>query len=403
MNALQLLVCLVLAHCCCAQNDCTAERRILNEIKSLSNYGSEVANTVIRILECSGVFEDDHLFMRRLAYVETRDGADGQGRTGIWNVTKHHLKAIDYSLLSRSEIFAKLVEETCVTFGVDMRRAVRNPDRQDLTDPLVSGAVALFYLHYVTVVKGQPIPSTQDVEGQAGFWLSQFRMNDGNTAAELFKRRVAELQGKRISHAKKSNLILPVSGLCWCSNRGGNCPLPEEWTNSNNANGSEVVEEVLQQLDEPHIFSPDYGFMRRMAYVETRDGTVTTAENTSNNLCHKRVGIWGLTESMLYHMKVGMRRNSTKYQEVFAVSEDICEEIGVNMTGHEKLNMRNPLVSAIAARFYLLYLTELENEDLPEDLMGQALFWGSHYTEINADYTKFLEDVMELEGIKLAF
>ena len=151
-----------------------------------------------------------------------------------------------------------------------------------------------------------------------------------------------------------------------------------------------MVETVLQRLEESHIFSPDYGFMRRIAYVETRDGTVTTA---ANNTCRVRRGIWGITEYMLYHMK---RSNLTK---MFAVSEAICKEFGVNMIGHEKLNMRNPLVSAIAARFYLLFLTDLENEDLPEDLMGQALFWGSHYTKINAHHKKFSEDVLELEGM----
>ena len=195
--------------------------------------------------------------------------------------------------------------------------------------------------------------------------------------------------------------ILFVAGVCPCSNRVGACPsfLPEDWMNRDDANGSRVVEAVLKQLDDSHIFPPDHGFMRRIAYVETRDGTRKTAPDTSGNLCHNRVGIWGLTEYMLSNMKHEVRMMAAQYQEVIAASEDICTEFGVNMIGHEKLNMRNPLVSGIAARFYLLYLTVLKNEDLPEDLAGQAIFWGSYYNRMQASFTEFEEAVMEIEGL----
>ncbi|CAI8054244.1 Collagen alpha-6(VI) chain [Geodia barretti] len=149
-----------------------------------------------------------------------------------------------------------------------------------------------------------------------------------------------------------------------------------------------------------HIFPPDHGFMRRIAYVETRDGTRKTALNASGNLCHNRVGIWGLTEYMLSNMKHEVRTMAAQYQEVSAASENICAEFGVNMTGPEKLNMRNPLVSGIAARFYLLYRTVLKNEDLPEDLAGQAIFWGS-YNGMQASYTEFEEAVMEIEDCRV--
>ena len=196
MNALQFVACLVLVRCCCTQNDCTTGAHILDEMNGITNYGSEVVNTVVRILECSGVFEDDNVFMRRLAYVETMDGAEGQGRTGIWNTTKHHLDAMAYGALIRS--FPDLVNQTCEKFGVDMKTAVRNPESLDLRDPLVSGVVARFYLHYVTVERRIQIPSAEDVDGQARFWFSQFRMNDGTATPQHFTRRVAVLKGQRI-------------------------------------------------------------------------------------------------------------------------------------------------------------------------------------------------------------
>ena len=191
MNALRFLVCLVLVRCCCTQNDCTTGARILDTMNGITNYGSEVVNTVVIILECSGVFEDDNVFMRRLAYVETRDGAEGQGSTGIWNATKHHLNSMAYGVLIRS--FPDLVDQTCEKFGVDMKVAVRNPESLDLTDPLVSGVVARFYLHYVTVQEGLQIPSAEDVNGQAAFWASWFNRT---ATPQYFTNRVAELKGQ---------------------------------------------------------------------------------------------------------------------------------------------------------------------------------------------------------------
>ena len=89
MNAIQVLVFLLFVGCClsCA---------VLPQLpEGMSTSGSEVVNKVLEILECSGVFEDDQNFMRRLAYVETKDGTEGQGKTGMWNVTVHHLEAMN--------------------------------------------------------------------------------------------------------------------------------------------------------------------------------------------------------------------------------------------------------------------------------------------------------------------
>ena len=191
-------MCLALACCCCAQiNGCNVNKSIQQQISGLGRNGSELVNAIVHnILECSGVFEDDNVFMRRLAYVETMDGAEGQGRTGIWNATKHHLNAMAYGALIRS--FPDLVNQICEKFGVDMQVAVRNPESLDLRNPLVSGVVARFYLHYVTVERRIQIPSAEDVNGQARFWFSQFRMNNGTATSQHFTGRVAVLKGQRI-------------------------------------------------------------------------------------------------------------------------------------------------------------------------------------------------------------
>ena len=59
-------------------------------------------------------------------------------------------------------------------------------------------------------------------------------------------------------------------GSCGCSSGPGICPsvLPEDWMNHDNANGSYVVDTVLEIINQSAIFDPDHRSMRRIAYVE---------------------------------------------------------------------------------------------------------------------------------------
>ena len=168
--------------------------------------------------------------------------------------------------------------------------------------------------------------------------------------------------------------------------------------NEDGASGSCVVEAVLKLLEDSKIFPPDHGFMRRIAYVETRDGTNIISENTNENNLHEGVGIWGLTHYFLGNMRHALQHDP-KYRSLFPVSEKIYEQFGVSMTGNETLNMTNPVVSGIAAHFFLHYLIVLKDlYKIPEDIAGQASFWANIY-HIGANPTVFEEGVMELEGM----
>ena len=190
-------------------------------------------------------------------------------------------------------------------------------------------------------------------------------------------------------------LMLVISEIPQCPERTRICPPHKMYQDG--ANGPDVVEAVVKKLNDSCIFPPDHGFLRRIAYVETRDGTNIT-ENTNVRTIHKRIGIWGLTNYTLHNMRLELQRYSSKYPDLIANSTKIYRRFGVNMTGNEKLNMRIPLVSGIAARFYLEYLTVLRNEELPEDLARQAFFWASHY-RVRASFIEFEEKVFKLEGM----
>ena len=133
--------------------------------------------------------------MRRLAYVETKDGTEGQGTTGIWNVTVQHLKAMPYPVVLGNTELYKLTGQICTELGVNILRAEKNPENRDLRNPMVSGVVARFYLHYVTVVNDTQIPLAEDINGQAMFWGVHFRINTHGATADYFTSRVNEFNG----------------------------------------------------------------------------------------------------------------------------------------------------------------------------------------------------------------
>ena len=190
MTVLQFLALLLIINPCLS---CDNNRpRILN-----NGSGPEVVNEVLDTIKCSEVFEDDdHSFMRRLAYVETKDGTEGQETTGIWNFTVRHLKSMTNSAVLRNIRLSEANDKICNEISVNVLRAIRNPNEPlDLTNPLVSGVFAQFYLHYVTVVNDTQIPLAENISGQAMFWGKYFKMSADAAMINHFTSRVLELKG----------------------------------------------------------------------------------------------------------------------------------------------------------------------------------------------------------------
>ena len=151
--------------------------------------GSEVVNKVLMRLECLDFFETfNYKFMRRLAYVETEDGLEMRNRSGIWNVSQDQL------LAALSHNFLDL-EMICKSLGINITEAVLNPGEVNFSNPIVSGFIATFYIHYVVTVKKKTIPPAENVKEQAMFWFSEYRMNDTAITLSHFTERVEELEG----------------------------------------------------------------------------------------------------------------------------------------------------------------------------------------------------------------
>ena len=181
---LLFILLLLVSQCCSAQN-----------CRSLSEYtesnGPVLVNKVLMKIECLYFFETfNYKLMRRLAYVETKDGREMQNGTGIWNVSQDQLSNVNLANLSQN-----FLEMACTRLGVNLTEAVLNPRAVDFSNPMVSGVIATFYIYYVVTVKKKTIPPAQNVKEQAMFWLSEYKMNDTAITLSHFTERVKKLEG----------------------------------------------------------------------------------------------------------------------------------------------------------------------------------------------------------------
>ena len=114
---------------------------------------------------------------------------------------------------------------------------------------------------------------------------------------------------------------------------------------------------MISKLGLLENIGPDHRFMRRLAYVETRDGVV---ENEG--------GIWGDTNEMLTLIRETLNDRVPGHVELNLAVQHI--------TSACKVDWKVPLYSGLAARLFLLNISRREAIPLAT---GQAHFWASHY------------------------
>ena len=143
--------------------------------------GSDVVQAVIAKLDASRIaFRDDHRLLRRLAFVETADGADSGSSTtrGLWGLDKDKLDLV----LSATEL-AELRIVIEAVFRIDWGAVTV----QDLRKPFYAGLVARLYLQYLEVSGRAVIPLAGDIVGQASFWLAYYHTDVGGVSrTEVF-------------------------------------------------------------------------------------------------------------------------------------------------------------------------------------------------------------------------
>ena len=149
------------------------------------------------------------------------------------------------------------------------------------------------------------------------------------------------------------------------------------------ANGTAVVQACISKLTTSNIFSNDNQMLRRIAFVETRDGNNA---NTYRDNYHG--GIWQLSESKFQQTKSSDSQLLTSITNTFDISWSTVQW----------MDLRRPLYSAIAARLYFQLISV--SIPLAVDLSGQASYWVDQYTSNNGSTTNFTTGVNELLALE---
>ena len=161
---------------------------------------------------------------------------------------------------------------------------------------------------------------------------------------------------------------------------------PEATILREGGNGSAVVLLAIARLQQSGIFADDNELLRRIAYVETRDGT---AENTYRQGYDG--GIWAVDENVFRDTQ-----RSDKNPRLRAKFSDMQKQFSVDWSSAKWSDLRKPLYSAIAAR--LVFYNAPRAIPLADDISGQAELWANYYRQ-GGSVSEFVTVANELEGM----
>ncbi len=166
--------------------------QVVDQTRLPEAAGTDVVFSTVFLIQDTGIFPVDNRFLRRLAYVESRDGVDINTFRdgyfgGIWQVDENRFNET-LDLASNPELSVYYMR-ILTSFGIDWSQV----EWDDLLAPLFSALAARLYLTTITA----PIPTIGDLEGQGQYWLDHYS-NEATDTVQLFVDSVNEfeLQGK---------------------------------------------------------------------------------------------------------------------------------------------------------------------------------------------------------------
>ena len=138
-------------------------------------YGTNVVSATVALIQRSGIFPCDNRIIRRLAYVESRDGEDPETfrsgyNGGIWQVDEEIFQ--ETLNLVQAEEFKEIEERIYRSFSIRWHSV----EWAELHIPLYSAlAASIFFAHF-------SIPNSGDVIGQGRVWKdSAYNINITDT------------------------------------------------------------------------------------------------------------------------------------------------------------------------------------------------------------------------------
>ncbi|XP_064616969.1 uncharacterized protein LOC135480968 [Liolophura sinensis] len=155
-------------------------------------------------------------------------------------------------------------------------------------------------------------------------------------------------------------LVLIHNGLVW-----GQTDL----TMTAESKGAAVVDAVVDLIHHACIFDDDNFFLRRLAFVESRDG------NNGNTYRHGYDGgIWQVDNDKF-------RQTQTSSYASIYYSKILSSNLHIDWPSVTWADLRKPLYSAIAARLYIEVINQ--RQPIPREISMQAQIWHQDYHNSN--------------------
>ena len=152
--------------------------------------------------------------------------------------------------------------------------------------------------------------------------------------------------------------------------------------------GNEVVETVVSRIERSAIFENDYGYIRRIAWVETRDGLNRTA--TFRNGYHG--GLWQVDE-VVFQETI----DTVTYPQLLEKYQQIQVEFAIDWSTTRWEDLRKPLYSGLAIYLYMVTIIGI-TESIPLNIHDQADHWKRNYRlHVEVTVEEFVTLVGELE------
>ena len=151
----------------------------------------------------------------------------------------------------------------------------------------------------------------------------------------------------------------------------------------NGRSGTDVVLLSIAYIHQVAIFQDDNNLLRRIAFVETKDGSYLDPFNSG--------GIWAVDEDTFLSTQINKNSNITLFQKY----EEMRLLFGIDWKAVQWSELNKPLYSALAARLVLFIAPE--NIPSSDAVPAQAHFWRDHYNT-DGSIKDFIRAANELEG-----
>ena len=151
------------------------------------------------------------------------------------------------------------------------------------------------------------------------------------------------------------------------------------------AAGSEAALLSIGAIQQSGVFGDDNELLRRIAYTETRDGTLSSTYRSGYH-----GGVWAVDEAAFLRTK-----NTVQYTRLPAKFQQIQLHFGIDWLTVQWRELRKPLYSALAARL-VIYIAPRAIPSA-DDLPAQAQFWVANYN-MAGNAAAFVTTSSGLEG-----